>query len=168
MKIYSGQDRARELGFKSYRDMVIAFGKRINLPWNSEMDKTSPLKAFVTGGRWAATCECGESYYVEPSDPIGYCYGGCGNAVLNGAAREIIFPKNIDEIEAVLLEREIDGVPTAISRLGTQAVLYTNLIKPKDAPRNWDGETVNEMRKEHKKIKGIVAEIKKQREVKNG
>jgi len=168
MKIYSGKDRAKELGFKTYRDMVVEFGKRINLPWNGEMDKTSPLKAFVVTGRWAATCECGESYYVEPSDPIGYCYGQCGNAVLGGKAREIIFPGNREEIEAALLERELDGVPTAISRLGTQSALATNLIKPKDAPRNWSGETVKEMRKEHKKIKEIVAEMKKQKAVTNG
>lgn len=168
MKIYSGKDRAQELGYRTYSDMVFKLSMRVNLPWNSEANNTSPLKAFVSAGRWLATCECGASYYVEPSDPIGYCYGSCGNAILGGSAREIIFPANREEIEAVLMEREIDGAKTIIEKFGTQAALMTNLIKPKDAPRDWSGETVVEMRKEHKKIKENVEEMKKQKAVKNG
>lgn len=166
-RIYNGADRAHELGFKTYRDFMTALSKRINLEWGGEVDEDPKhaLKAFIVDGRWAAECECGESYYVDPSDPIGYCYGKCGNAVLDGKARKIIFPPEDERamIETVLLERELEGVPTAISRLGTQAALARNIIHPKVLPRNWDGQTVDELRREHEKVAEIVRELKEQK-----
>jgi hypothetical protein len=163
-KIFSGNDRARELGFKNYREFVIKLSERIAFKWDGETDLSSELalQAFVTGGRWAATCECGESYYVEPVDPIGYCYGGCGNANMGGRARAIVFPDDRLEIEEALLERELEGTQTAFDRLGTQSALKTNLLFPKILPRNWDGESPEELRKQHTEMKKIRHERKEE------
>lgn len=165
-RIYSGKDRAKELGFKDYRAMVKELSKRIGLAWDESMDEApeNALTAFITGGRWAVTCECGESYYAEPSDPFGYCYGKCGNVTLNGKGRRVNFPTDHERflIESVLLERQLEGQPNVISRLGTQGALAVNLIRPKDAPRNWDGQSIDELRVEHVKIREIMEEIKKQ------
>lgn len=147
-KIFTGDDRARELGFKSYREFVTKFAARMNYTIEEGIADDMPLNAFVTGGRWVAQCECGDCYYVSPTDPLGFCYGGCGNAVQGGKLRPIVFPDNRAEIEAALLERELNCVQTAFDRLGTQHALHPNLFQPVGAPRNWDGETVEELRTE--------------------
>ena len=161
-KIFTGDDRARELGFKSYREYVIAFAKRINMPFNPEVESDIPLRAVVRDGRWLAECECGEFYYVSPLDPIGFCYGKCGNAFIDGKTRPIVFPDNIAEIEKALLERELNGPQTAFDRLGTQYAGVMHKFPPVGAPRNWDGEKVSDMRKEHEEAKKIKQEMERQ------
>lgn len=161
-KIFSGDDRARELGFKSYREFVEKMAARSGFVFDSTIAIGNPLNAFITYGRWAATCECGESYYVSPTDTIGYCYGGCGNAVLGGLSRSILFPDNRDEIEAELLKRELNGSQVAFDRLGTQHALKTGLFQPRGAPRNWDGQSLDEMQAEHEKVKEIREELMRQ------
>lgn len=159
-KIFSGDDRARELGFKSYREMVEAISKRINKPFNPRVEADTPLYAVVRDGRWLAECECGEFYYVSPSDPIGFCHGKCGNAFVDGKTRLIIFPENREEIEQALLERELEGPQTAFDRLGTQSAGMMHKFPPVGAPRNWDGESLEDMRAEHEAIKAIKDELK--------
>lgn len=151
-KIFSGDDRAKELGFRSYRDWVIVAAKRQGFTFNSELCDQS-ITAYVNHGRWAADCECGDTYYVSPSDPVGFCYGGCGNAEQDGKSRPVIFPANREEVEAALLEREYTGTVTGFNRLGTQAVLHPNLYAPKVLPRNWSGEKVEHIRKHHENVK---------------
>lgn len=168
MKIFTGDDRARELGFKSYREYVEAFAKRINMPFDPNVSKdVLPLKAVVRDGRWLAECECGEFYYVSPRDPIGFCHGKCGNVFVDGKTRLIIFPDNREEVEQALLERELNGPQTAFDRLGTQSAGMMHKFEPVGAPRNWGGESIEEMRIEHeeiKKIKNEMRQIEKEKE----
>lgn len=161
-KIFSGDDRARELGYKSYREFVAGIAKRLNLQFDPRISEDAPpLRAVVRDGRWLAECECGEFYYVSPSDPIGFCHGKCGNAFIGGLTRRIIFPDDREEIEQALLERELNGPQTAFDRLGTQYAGVIHKFEPIGAPRNWDGESVKEMREEHKRIKEIKEEIRR-------
>lgn len=166
MKIFTGLDRANELNFPSYRLFVEFLASRLNrrIDWKA-VDAAHPIRAIVDYGRWLAECECGESYYVEPTDPLGYCVT-CGNRVvegMNGKVRPVIFPANRLTIEAALLERELVGDAGTIQRLGTQAVLFPKIVHPKELPRHWDGQTVDQLRAEHRKVKEIMNSMKEQR-----
>jgi hypothetical protein len=104
-KIFSGNDKARELGFKSFREMTIGLAERKGLKPGVETDK-SRVYARVDFGRWIADCECGAANYVEPSDPVYFC-ATCGNAASGGKWRGVVFPENRAEIEAELLKRDV-------------------------------------------------------------
>jgi hypothetical protein len=167
-KIYSGIDRARELGM-TYREFVEFLCKNARHKPNwGQVDTNSPIKAIVAGGRWLAECECGGTYYVEPTDPLAFC-DTCGNLLQSGKMRPVVFPPNRVAIEATLLERKMVGDPGTIAKLGTQAALFGKLVFPAVMPRNWDGETPEELRAQHAKVKQIMTEMKQLRkDVGNG
>lgn len=104
-KIFSGKDKAQELGFKNFREMMTGLAERKGFKPGLEMDK-SRVYARVDFGRWIADCECGSANYVEPSDPVYFC-ATCGNAASGGKLRGVTFPENRAEIEAELLRRDV-------------------------------------------------------------
>ena len=148
-KIYTGIDRAKELGFDNYK-LFIESLTRQKVNWNVD---GKPLIAFVDHGRWLVECECGDVFYAEPDEPA-FC-PTCGNVENNGLARPIQFPINKDDIEKELLKREISGKPSTIERLGTQAALFPKLVMHVYAPRNWRGESVDELKAQHKTAKEL-------------
>lgn len=112
MKIVTGNDLAKVLHLKNYRIMIRMQGndpvvKNMIGCWNGSVNKEHPVYARVDTGRWIAECECGGAEIVEPLDPIFYCFS-CGNALVANAARVVIFPKNIEEIEFLLLKRPVE------------------------------------------------------------
>lgn len=160
-KIFTGSDRAHEMNFSTYRLFMEFLAKAMNhTPDWSNVDKKHSLNAFVDYGRWLAECECGNAYYVEPDDPLGYC-PNCGNMITGGAARPIVFPANRASIEEALLERKLIGDPIVIRNLGTQVALYPKHVHPEVLPRHWEAQTPDELRAEHSKVRDIMQEMKK-------
>lgn len=161
-KIFTGKDRATELGYLSYQEFIAQRGKTFNhIPNWGDVETKEPITAEVDGGRWLAQCECGEYYYVEPDFPFGYCIE-CGNASIKGGkVRTVIFPANRLLIEEALTERKLAGDPGTIRRLGSQAYLHARLVHPEVMPRHWKGQSVDELKAEHKKVKSIISEMKK-------
>ena len=104
-KIFSGNDKAVELGFKNYREMMTGLAARKGFAPGVETGGENVF-ARIDFGRWIADCECGSANYVEPSDPVYFC-ATCGNTVSGGKLRGVTFPKNRGEIEAELLERDV-------------------------------------------------------------
>lgn len=174
MKIFTGQDRARELGFDTYRNFMIKLAVNNGKPWKGEFTESNPLFAYVDNGRWSTMCECNSGYYVEPTDSeFGYC-PVCGNAVVDGAARRIIFPEDKEDIEQELLERELIS-KIHPDKIDTQTILMPGLVRPKYIARNWQpGETVETLREEHKNAclenisDAVIKAVKKTRRGKHG
>lgn len=164
MKIFTGLDRARELGFDNYRNFMIKLAVNNGNPWKGEFTESNPLYAYVDNARWSVLCECSSPYYADPTDDkFGYC-PVCGNAVLDGAARRMIFPADREDIEQELLERELDS-KIHPDKITTQAMLMPGLVKPKYIDRSWKpGESVKDLQKEHKKVKMAMKKL----EVKHG
>lgn len=104
-KIFSGNDKAKELGYKNYREMIAGLAARRGYVPGVEIGGTNVF-ARIDFGRWIADCECGSANYVEPSDPVYFC-ATCGNAANEGKLRGVTFPENRAEIEAELLKREV-------------------------------------------------------------
>jgi len=146
-RIYTGNDKAIEMGYKNFREMMQALMVRGGFGISSDIGGEAVF-ARVDFGRWVADCECGGASYVEPRDPVFFCTS-CGNVALGGIWRRVIFPDNREEIEAELLMRlvyppknrkPVDAAMNAVSKVPGLA-------------RCWrPGETVAELKRQRSKI----------------
>lgn len=156
-KILTGSDRARELGFKSYREWLDTLSRKTGHVWDGERWSDSAVYARVDFGRWIADCELGHASYVEPNDDLFWCYM-CGNAPTNGGARHVIFPPNREEIEQELLRREVRlamGMPKHLLGQPTQVAMNSRGVDNPMLGRSWrPGETVEGLRNERLAVSG--------------
>lgn len=137
-KIYTGNDRARELGFENYHAFLEAIsGQKID---TGKMDKKNPVYARIDFSRWIADCGCGAAGYVDPKVNWFFC-PSCKNISTEGRVRLVIFPDNAQAIEAEVLRREAQ---MPIGMFGTQGALNA-----KGLPRSWNpGETIEMLKKQ--------------------
>jgi hypothetical protein len=147
-KIITGNDKAAEHGHKSYRAWLAGTAIKINRPWNGKVTDRKPVKARIDFGRWIADCECGGAEYVDPNEPIFYCLS-CGNEQTHGDARKVLFPDNLKEIEAAVLERAVLGSDPLKARLVD------------GISRSWNpGESVSDLKMQHEVAKSVKARVK--------
>jgi hypothetical protein len=75
--------------------------------------KTSGKEALaeIDFGQWIAKCECGGAEFVDPDEPIFYCFS-CGNRANGNRIRPVKFPnaKSREIIERLVLERPVDDL----------------------------------------------------------
>lgn len=143
MKIFTGDDRAQEIGYQTYRELQAYLLKAhygIQLP--TEYGE-KPVKMIIDFGRMLAKCECGAAEYVQPNDPYFFCKI-CHNLETGGKLRKVDFPDNLKEICDELLKREVKidstAAPTqAIQEHGAGSALC------------WQGETLKELQAERLK-----------------
>jgi len=145
-KILNGTDRAKELGFKSYREWILTLAEKTGHAWDGESISGSAVYARVDFGRWVADCEMGHASYVDPNDPFFYCYI-CGNEPdEHGKARPVIFPENRAAIEKELLKREVKlivGLPKELLAQPTQVAMNSRGKYNPMLGRSWrPGETI--------------------------
>ena len=136
MKIYTATDRAKELGFSTYLEMLEGILKiKISRDICDEH-----VVAFVDKGRWIAKCDkCPSHGYVCEEE--GFFCAGCRNAAHNGKLRPVLFPTNKGEIEEELLKRKVN-YPAGM--FGTQAALNSDGL-----PQSWKpGETMEDLEKQ--------------------
>ncbi len=91
---------------KTARDRWQLTNEELLAAW--ELDEAAgPLEAKILRSNWCVKCDvCGETFLVDPEDPVFWC-PNCLNRRQGGKARRIIFP-DADvraEIEAVLGRR---------------------------------------------------------------
>jgi len=69
----------------------------------------SPVRARIWQGQWIADCECNGASFVDPDEPIFFCFS-CGNRANDKRPRPVLFPPEEErkEIERLLLQRPVD------------------------------------------------------------
>lgn len=81
------------------------------------------VKARIWQSQWVADCECNTTMFVDPDEPIFFCFG-CANRLNGGRIRPVEFPPKAERelIEALLLERPVIDVAglTDLERVGLQ------------------------------------------------
>jgi hypothetical protein len=139
-EILTGTIVAQEKGFTNHRNMIKGIYDTLNrqgslvIDFVEEIDTGNFVQARVDHGRWGANCECGGAEYVDPDDPVFYCFS-CGNASANGKLRPVQFPSNKEDIELILLER-----PMSVHKGITKSSINLNSRPLKNVARNWDPE----------------------------
>jgi hypothetical protein len=134
---------AKRDGCKTVREWILKTSMRHGKPWNKKTGG-KPVEARLDFGRWLADCECGGAEYVSHTEPVFYCMS-CGNAQYGGAARPVVFPKNREQIEVLVLERPV---------IGNDPIRQKPVIP--GLSRSWNpGETLKELRKQNEVINGI-------------
>jgi len=97
-----------------------------------EKDPTGvPVKARIWQGQWIADCECNGASFVDPDEPIFFCFS-CGNRANGSKPRPVTFPPEEQrlEIERLLLERPVDDLAglTDLERAGmAKPVLFVEV-----------------------------------------
>ena len=149
-RILTGTDRAKELGFKSYREWIVTQAEKTGHPWDGESMCDSEVYARIDFGRWLADCELGHASYVDPHDPFFYCYM-CGNEPAeHGKARRVVFPEKREAIEHELLQRRVSlriGLPQQLKQQPTQVAMNSQGAVDPMLSRSWKpGETVEALK----------------------
>jgi hypothetical protein len=88
-----------------------------------------PVYARIWQGQWIADCECNSASFVDPDEPVFFCFG-CGNRSNGRKPRPVRFPAEWKEIEQILLERPVDDLAglTDLERAGmAKAVLVVEI-----------------------------------------
>lgn len=102
-----------------------------------DLDKPQgkPVLARIWQSQWIATCECNTAMFVDPDEPIFFCFG-CGNRLYGKRPRPVIFPPTAErkEIERLLLERPVEDVAglTDLERVGLQKPLLEVQVEEVD------------------------------------
>lgn len=136
----------------------------------------TPLQAIIWQGQWIVRTDCCNSAsFVDPDDPIVFCFT-CANRSNGFAPRPVIFPPTLErmEIERLLLERPVDDVAglTDMERAGlARPLLYVEVDEPVVEPdafmmargeapqvrmvkrtyplvRSWEGEPLEKLHEE--------------------
>lgn len=127
-----------------------------------DLDK-DPIGAPVLGkiwvGQWIASCECNTDAFVDPDEPIYFCFG-CLNRRNGDRPRPVIFPPTEErlEIERLLLQRPVDDIRglTDMERAGlARPLLYKQVVMPDGSVaalslvRSWEpSQTIADLRAE--------------------
>lgn len=83
------------------------------------------VEARIEFGQWIGDCECGGAEFVDPQEPIFFCFS-CGNRENSGVPRPVAFPEEATrlEIERLVLERPVDD------RRGLDDLQRAHMSKP--------------------------------------
>lgn len=148
--IFDGDNKASEMGYPTYRDMMLDLAIIHRHPWNGSRS-TSVVFARVDFGRWLADCECGAANYVSRTDKDFYYCPSCGNEITDGAARVVVFPDNYEEIELELLKRLV------IPRAGVAGDVNRALNSTGPISRSWfPGETIETLKRQRDIVEGNI------------
>lgn len=128
------------------------------------LDKPSgvEVRARIWQGQWIADCECGGAEFVEPTEPVFYCFS-CGNRDNNNYVRPVEFPAQREEIEAAILARPVHDVRglTDLERAGLATAAVVVIADGNEYPlvRSWTaGETLDEILEQNAVLDGVQIE----------
>lgn len=119
------------------------------------------VKARIWQGQWIAECDvCGGNEFVDPEEPVFYCFG-CGNREVGSYLRPVEFPAEWREIEGLILERPV------FDKRGLSDMERAGLAKPAvvvvsggleyPLTRSWmPGESLDELREQNKILKDLT------------
>ncbi len=158
-KIFDGDDIAARGRVKSYRMLMLsncmkAFKKNYldTQPVNKIAGEA--VAAQISFSRWVAICpDCGGVEYVSKTEKFFYCLS-CGNIKNSGRLRPVKFPRDIEGIEAMVLDRPVLVEGVAGNPINRAMNCKPHSLDKKPMPRDWQpGISKKEYRGENKRIK---------------
>lgn len=118
------------------------------------------VRAQINQGAWIGTCECGGAEFVDPTEPIFFCWN-CVNRANGGYVRPVEFPENREEIERAVLKRRVDDVRGITDEdrafLARPLITFTGDGRFYPATRSWiPGESVETIREQNEFIENAL------------
>lgn len=129
---------------------------------NLESPTGRPVSARIWQGQWIADCECGGASFVDPLEPVFFCFS-CGNRADHQEARPVIFPDDRQLIEQLVLQRPVDDLAglNDLERAGLSKPLIAHPERGGLA-RNWEPhETANDLLEQNELIDAWLQASKK-------
>jgi hypothetical protein len=129
-------------------------GKTVNIVGLENQPTGTPVKARIWQSQWIADCECKGASFVDPDEPIFFCFN-CGNRLNGGMPRPVEFPPEEErmEIERLILERPVNDLAglTDLERIGMAQPMLKILGRP--LSRSWiPGESVETLREQQDEV----------------
>lgn len=148
-------------GYIELQRMKIQKTRNLVIPIEYKPSKHA-VQARIWQGQWIADCECGGCSFVDPEEPIFFCFG-CANRADNHKVREVIFPEDYKTIEALLLERPVNDMMGLDDKERAGLAKALIMVEGKGGlSRNWNpGETIEELQEQNKPIEAFMKEIKR-------
>lgn len=108
-KHYGGS--ARGYIRKLQREIHLGRGVAVTVKDLDKEPTGTAVVARIWQGQWIADCECNGACFVDPDEPIFFCFS-CGNRTNGQKPRPVIFPSETErmEIERLLLERPVNDM----------------------------------------------------------
>lgn len=134
----------------------------VNIKEIDQPGRGEPVRAYIHQGQWLAECECGGHEFVDPQDPVFFCWK-CVNRLNGGYLRPVQVPAEWREIEALILERPVIDIrgETDLERAGgAQAAIVIKSAQGEfPLVRSWKPEeSLDELRKQNAAIAHAVLE----------
>ena len=111
---------------RSQQRNYLKSGRAVNIIGLDGAPRGEPVKARIWQSQWVADCECNTTMFVDPDEPIFFCFG-CANRLNGERIRPVEFPPRAERerIEELLLERPVIDVAglTDLERVGLQKPL---------------------------------------------
>jgi|APSaa5957512622_1039677.scaffolds.fasta_scaffold06945_4 hypothetical protein len=103
------------------------------------------VSARIWQGHWIADCECGGAEFVDPKEPIFFCFG-CGNEANGNRIRNVLFPENREDIERKILERPVSSRRGLDDMMKAEASIAAISVDGNFLSRSWvPGETIKDL-----------------------
>ena len=106
--IITAKHYAEREGCGSVRERILKMREKIHKSKNIALQVVGiddpsgqAVEARIWQGQWVADCECGGCEFVDPAEPIFYCFS-CANRENKNRVRPVAFP-----VERVEIERQI-------------------------------------------------------------
>ena len=120
--------------WESYRRLVLIPELASHMIREQGYANTSPLRAYVNYGRWCVKCECGGGEFAW--DEGWMMCRSCFNAKHGHKYRPVVFPKDKERIEQILMVRPLDN-------------------------RNWrPGESISDLQAENERHSAELLEVR--------
>ena len=141
---------------KMQQDLHRGKGIAVTIKGLDQEPTGAAVYARIWQGQWIADCECRSASFVDPDEPVFFCFG-CGNRMNGNKPRPVIFPPEVErlEIERLILERPVDDL-AGLTDLERAGMAKPVLVVQKETPdgqnvflpmtRSWEpGETIEDL-----------------------
>lgn len=158
-RIFTARDYAlKRDGVKTVRERIRKWQEKhrkngiiVNIKDLDKPGTGTPVMAQIWQGTWIAKCECGGAEFVDPKEPIFFCWS-CGNRSNDNKCRPVDFPDKHEKIEEKILERPVNDIRGLDELQQAEAAMPLIFVEGQGLSRSWvPGETLKDLKDQQDK-----------------
>lgn len=154
-----GADGSARGFIRKWRENLHKSGQRIDIKDLNGDPQGQAVQAYIHQGAWIAACECGGHEYVDPDEPVFFCWS-CLNRMNSSYLRPVEFPADWQAIEFLILQRPVNDLrgTTDLDRATGATPRVVVLTDEGEFPlvRSWKpGESIDELVRQNSALDGV-------------